>query len=90
VGWLKVNIEIGELVLHGTDKATAKRVGRAIEIELARLIQNEGLPNGLQHQNQEIASLDAGTLALTHGSTDSTLMGVGIARSVYNTLGDTK
>lgn len=87
---MKVNFEIGELVLHGTDKATAKRVGKAIEIELARLIQNEGLPNGLQHQNQEIASLDAGALALTHGSTDSARIGSGIARSVYNALGDTK
>ncbi len=87
---LKVNLKIDDLVLYGVDKASAVQVGKVIESELIRLIRNDGLPNGLYHQNREVSALDGSMLGLSKGLTDPSLLGIRIARSVYNSFGDLK
>lgn len=89
MGHLKVKIKIGELVIDGADKATARRIGNALEIELTRLIQNDGLPDNLKRQNHMMASLDGGTLPV-HNTKDPAQTGISIARSVLSILGETK
>lgn len=57
-----VTIEIDTLVLEGVPAHQAGRVEDAIRGELARLIADRGLPDGLAARGDE--SLDAGTVAI--------------------------
>lgn len=57
---MKIHIEIGKLALQGFDYHDHKRISMAIERELARLINENGLAT-LNSQEHKIANIDAGS-----------------------------
>ena len=84
----KVKIEIGKLVLDGTDRKDAAHVGRVVESELARMIETGGMPGG-EARDIELKSVDAGSVSIHEGQS-ATSLGSSIARSIYSRHGETK
>jgi hypothetical protein len=85
---MKVKIEIGKLVLDGTDRKDATYVGRVVESELARMIETGGMPKG-EIRDIELKSVDAGSVSI-HKGQSATSLGSSLARSIYDSLGETK
>lgn len=83
-----VQIQIGELVLHGLDhvRAAGARydLGATVERELARLLAEQGIPPGLS-QTGIVARLSGGSFEAAPGSPPDTL-GAQIAGAVYRGL----
>ncbi|HEY0602269.1 MAG TPA: hypothetical protein VGD58_05115 [Herpetosiphonaceae bacterium] len=83
-----VQIQIGELVLHGLDhvRSAGARydLGAAVEHELARLLAEQGIPPGLS-QAGIVARLSGGSFEVASGSPPDTL-GAQIAEAVYRGL----
>lgn len=83
-----VQIQIGELVLHGLDHARSAGarydLGAAVERELARLLADQGLPRGLS-QAGIVARLSGGSFTVAPGTRIDTL-GAQIAEAVYRGL----
>lgn len=80
-----VQIQIGELVLHGLDhvRSSGARydLGAAVERELTRLLAEQGVPPGLD-QARIVARLSGGSFEVAPGSSPATL-GLQIAQAVY-------
>ncbi|MBV9790678.1 MAG: hypothetical protein JOZ51_20965 [Chloroflexi bacterium] len=80
-----VQIQIGELVLHGLDQVRSSGarydLGAAVERELARLLAEHGIPPGLD-QAGIVARLSGGSFEVAPGSSPDTL-GLQIAQAVY-------
>lgn len=78
----KQNIElhIEELVLHGFPPGDRSRIAGEVEHELAVLITERGMPQGVT--SGEIAKLDGGSFQVAQGSKPETA-GALIARAVY-------
>jgi hypothetical protein len=80
---MRIRIKIDELVLHGFNYHDHRRISAAIEGELARLIRENGLPQGM-NVAKEIPKIDAGSFNLSD-RTNPKAIGDQIARSIYRT-----
>lgn len=80
-----VELEIGELVLHGFAPADRHRIGAAVERELARLIGERALADQLG-QPAERTQLDGGTVELA-ADASAELIGAQIARAIFGSIG---
>jgi hypothetical protein len=80
----RVEVHIEELVLDGFAPLAAKRVGDAVERELALLVATRGLPTPL-HADRSPASLDGGTFPLV-ACVDDRALGARIAGNAYRSL----
>ena len=79
-----IEIDIRELVLQGVAPADRYSIADAVEVELARLLAQHGLPPPLD-RGANIAQIDAGSVAVRAAS-QPTLLGIQIAKSVYKGL----
>jgi hypothetical protein len=79
-----VELHIEELVLHGFAPGDRYRIGDAIQVELARLIAEQGIPPSFVNGG-EIDRIDAGGFEMASGSRGETVGGQ-IARSVHGGL----
>lgn len=79
-----IEIDIQELVLQGVAPADRNSIADAVEVELARLLAQHGLPPPLD-RGASIAQIDAGSVRVRAAS-QPTLLGIQIAKSVYKGL----
>ena len=80
-----VELEIGELVLHGFAPGDRYRIGESLERELTRLLTDEGVPAALG-EAVTAPRLDGGTFELRPGMT-ADQVGARLARQIYRGLG---
>jgi hypothetical protein len=76
-----IELHIEELVLHGFAPCDRYRIGDAVEIELARLIAEHGLP-GPSRGSASIDQLDAGSFPVSAGASAQSL-GSHVAQKAY-------
>ncbi len=81
---LAIELHIEELALHGFEPGDRYRIAQAVQVELARLFTEEGLPPSLA-QGGEVARLDGESFETTPGSTAETVGGQ-VARALYGGL----
>jgi hypothetical protein len=83
-----IELHIEELVLHGFSNYNKYQIGQAVEREISRLLQEQGLPGTLsRHINFE--HIDAGTFTLRPDS-KAEIVGNNIANSVFKPLQNEK
>ena len=63
----KVDLHIEELVLHGFSPGDRFRIGEAVELELTRLITEQGIPSSLSRDG-EVARTNGGTINVSSNS----------------------
>lgn len=63
---MKIDLHIEELVLEGFPKGDRHRIGAAVEAELARLLSEQGLPQGLG-QGLDVPRIDGGSFEMARG-----------------------
>jgi len=85
----RVELQIGELVLHGVEARDREAVAEAFTRELTRLLSENGVPEALSPtggESQQVDSLDAslfpGSMGLSPGH-----LGTRVALAVYTGLG---
>ena len=78
---MNVELHIEELVLHGFAPGDRYRIGEAVELELQRLLAEQGAPN-LFNGNVELARIDAGAFDVKPDA-KSELIGAQVAQAVY-------
>ena len=61
-----IELRVRELLLDGFPAGDRYRIGEAVERELARLLAEQGLPNGFDRLT-EVENLDGGTISLASG-----------------------
>ncbi|NMG11602.1 hypothetical protein [Brasilonema sp. UFV-L1] len=76
---------IEELILHGFAPKDRYRISEALQQELTRLLNEEGVPPSLV-QGGEIPHLDGRVFEVVSRATPETI-GVQIAQSIYGGLG---
>jgi hypothetical protein len=76
-----IELHVEELVLHGFASADRHRIADAVRAELARLLEERGLP-GAREGDAAVARLDGGTVRLRDGAAPDEA-GAAIARAVY-------
>lgn len=79
----KVNINIDRLVLDGFSYHDHRRISKALEQELSRLVIEKGAPSIAG--TLDISSVDAGQFNIGSGQSPSSI-GVQVARSIYGSL----
>jgi hypothetical protein len=79
-----IDLQIEELVLHGFAPGDRYRIGEAVEHELARLFDEQGVPPSLV-RGSGIERLDGGAFEVAHGS-KSEVVGAQAARAIYGGL----
>jgi len=79
-----VELHIEELVLRGFAPGERYGIGEAVERELARLFDEQGVPPSLA-QDSEVARLDGGAFEVAHGA-KSEAVGAQIAQAIYGGL----
>jgi hypothetical protein len=79
-----IELHIEELMLDGFAPGDRYTVGKAVELELVRLLTEQGMPAPMTH-DRNIARLDAGSLDVTPGSQPDAI-GSQIAQAVYGGL----
>ncbi|WP_375448794.1 hypothetical protein [uncultured Nostoc sp.] len=79
---MNINIQIERLVLEGVpiSPSQGRVLQRTVEVELGRLLRDEGLPENWQ--GSAVSRVPGGTMQLTPGTNPSQL-GQQIARVVY-------
>jgi hypothetical protein len=80
-----VNLHIDELVLHGFSPGERHRIGEAVRLELARLLNEQGVPR-LVTRGGARARLDGGAFEVAPGS-KAEVFGARVAQQVYEGLG---
>lgn len=80
----RIELHIEELVLHGVAPGDRYRVAEAIEGELARLFQEQGIPPGLTGGGSG-ASLDGGSFGVAPGA-GPRRTGAQAGRAIYRGL----
>ena len=81
---MRVEVDIEELVLHGFPPHQRQRIADALRAELARLLTEEGVPDGWQ-QGGTISQLNAGEIRVpVPAAPERTAREV--ARSIYGGL----
>jgi hypothetical protein len=78
---MNVELHIEELVLHGFEPGDRYRIGEAVELELQRLLAEQGAPH-LFSDNVELARMNAGTFNVEPNA-KSEMIGAQVARAVY-------
>ncbi|MBX9580613.1 MAG: hypothetical protein K2X87_09925 [Gemmataceae bacterium] len=81
----RVEVDIGELVLHGFDPRDRHAIGDAVQRELARLFAERGVPPGLAG-GAEVDRVDAGAYPVRPPA-GAAAAGAGLAETVYGGLG---
>ena len=81
---MKVELHIEELILHGFAPGDRYRIGEAVELELANLLAEKGMPQSMD-KGLEIASLDGGVFSVENGARPEAI-GAQVARAVYGGL----
>ncbi len=81
-----IEIEIGELILHGFAPGDRVSIGEAVQQELTRLLAEQGLAS--MNQNIEIARVNGGAFDVRPGAKSETI-GTQIAQSVFQGLNPT-
>jgi len=76
-----IGLHIDALVLHGFAPGDRHSIGAAVERELARLLDERGLPPPLE-QRAELARLDGGSFDVAAGAHPD-VIGAEIARAIY-------
>ncbi len=79
-----VELRIEELVLRGFAPGERYRIGEAVERELARLFDEQGVPPSLARESG-IERLDGGAFEVAHGSKPETV-GAQVAQAIYGGL----
>ena len=82
---MRLDLHIGELVLHGVDPGDRERLAADIERELVRLLDQGGLPAALASGGS--LHLEGAALSLPAGSPPAEL-GAAIAHEVHGRLRD--
>ncbi|MEO8108829.1 MAG: hypothetical protein ABI594_02300 [Ginsengibacter sp.] len=77
-----IEINIGELVLHGFSPADKFRIGQAVEQHLTSLFIEQGVPSSLQKNNDQL-SLKGGSFQLSENDSAGSI-GNQIAGTVYS------
>lgn len=78
---MNLDLEIEELVLHGFSGMDRDRIARALQMELERLITEEGVPASVQ-AGGNVALLDGGSFQVAPRSSAEEV-GAQVARAVY-------
>lgn len=81
---MNIEIHIEELVLHGFAPGDRYCLGAAVELELARLFAERGVPPSLA-QGAEFADMGGGAFEMAPGSR-SEAIGAQVAQAVYGGL----
>lgn len=81
-----IELHIEELVLHGFEGYNQYGIGEAIEREIARLLQERGLPAAFS-AGINVDHLNAGTFTVQPNAQANTV-GNQIAQSIYKGLGN--
>lgn len=81
----KVDLHIEKLVLHGFAPGDRHRIGQAVELELTRLITEQGIPSSLRRDG-ELARVNGGTINVSPNSR-AEVIGGQVAQSVYEGFG---
>jgi hypothetical protein len=81
---MKIHIEIEQLVLYGFSYHDHKHITSAIKRELATLITEKGLPQGISEKKQ-ISNLHTSSLQIQIKS-DPKSIGMHVAGSIYGAL----
>jgi hypothetical protein len=79
-----VELHIEELVLRGFASGDRYRIGEAVERELARLLDEQGVPLSLA-QGSEVERLDGGAFKVASGSKPEAI-GAQVAQAIYGGL----
>jgi hypothetical protein len=79
-----VELHIEELLLNGFAPQNRYRIGAAVEVELARLFAEHGMPSSLT-QSAEVAHLDGGAFEVAPGSSAESI-GNQVAQALYGGL----
>lgn len=80
-----VEINIEELVLHGFSRAHANKIGETLRSELAKLILEKGIPEGIS-EGGNINSVNGGNFQVSQ-NTHARTIGTQIAHSIYGGIG---
>lgn len=80
----QIDVEIGELVLEGVARGDRYRIAEAMQQELGRLFQEQGLPAGLEN-GPDRRSLNRVPCPMTAGMTAEAI-GQQLARAIYGGL----
>lgn len=80
-----IEVQIGEIVLHGFPDTDRRRVAAAVQNELVRVLAARTIPSVLT-QSGERDRLNAGEFTIADGATNEAI-GVLIARKVLGGLG---
>ncbi|MDH5178855.1 MAG: hypothetical protein OEZ39_05715 [Gammaproteobacteria bacterium] len=81
----QINLHINELVLDGFTIKDQHHFGQALQMELQRLLAEQGIPSGL-HNSGAVARLDGGELNHAPGN-NSAQLGVQVAQRIYGGFG---
>lgn len=76
-----IELHIEELVLHGFSPHNSADLGAAVEREIVRLLQVQGLPSRLTAE-ANVERLNAGSFNL-HATAGTEVLGQDIAKAVY-------
>jgi hypothetical protein len=79
-----IELHIEELVLHGFENYNAQHIGEAVQCEISRLLQEQGLPSALAH-TIDVEHLNAGRFSMQPESKAKSI-GSNIGYSVYKGL----
>ncbi len=83
---VNLNIEIGELVLHGFEGVDGTQVGASLRAELTRMLSRQGWPGDVDAVMR--ADLAGGSFDIRAGS-DAYAIGRDLARHIYQGMGRT-
>jgi len=81
---MRIDLHIEELVLEGFHPADRRRLGAAVERELARLLTERGLPPGLA-RGADLPRLDGGSFPAPPGARPEAV-GRQVAAAVFGGL----
>jgi hypothetical protein len=81
-----VDLRIEHLVLNGFSPADRHSIADAVQNELARLLDEQGLPSGIKNLS-ELEHLNGGTISLTRNAR-ATVIGSQIAHAVHRAFGN--
>jgi len=79
-----LELQIGELVLHGFPMGDRSRISAAVQQELVRLLTEHGIPPAIAHGGT-IERLDGGAFKIKAG-TPPQVIGAHIAQAIYGGL----
>lgn len=79
-----IELQIGELILHGFPERDRHRIGDALEHELAALFAERGVP-ALMNRNNRLEQLDAGEFRVAANMNAKTVSAQ-LAAAIYEGL----